>query len=92
MDHFLVLAKLDSAGNILNHFKENVDSIDDSLILHFLKSVKFSNNNFKLLDIITEPFPQDFSMKIVNLVSKLQLEAIEASDSKPKLLEFFGIF
>lgn len=31
-------------------------------------------------------------MKISQVVSKLQPEAIVASDSKPKLVEFFGNF
>ena len=39
LDHFLLLAKLDSACDILTHFKDNIDSIDDSLVLFFIKSV-----------------------------------------------------
>lgn len=41
LDHFVLLAKLDSSCNILEHFKQNIDSIDDSLILFFIKSVSF---------------------------------------------------
>ena len=44
------------------------------------------------MDILETPIPQDFAVKVSQVLSKIQPEAIEASDSKPKLLEFFGNF
>ena len=39
LEHFVLLAKLDSACIILNRFQDNMNSIDDSLVLFFIKSV-----------------------------------------------------
>jgi len=44
-----------------------------------------------LLEIIDAPYPQEFATKISKVLSNLQPEAIEASDSKDILLDFFGI-
>lgn len=51
LEHFILLAKLDSSCMILNRFKDNVNSIDDSLVLFFIKSVislKFNISYWKL--------------------------------------------
>ena len=44
------------------------------------------------MDIMDTPIPQQVSKTISLVLSKLQPEAIVASDSKSKILEFFGNF